>query len=85
MDPPPEGVVDVPHAPEGLVPVAHLQVHLRARDMKLLTFFCKEFDVKFESAAAKGTPQNLANPRDTNRPRVTPQNLVIPKDRHFDD
>ena len=81
MDPPPEGVVDVPHAPEGLVPVAHLQVHLRARDMKLLTFFCKQFDVIFESAAAKGTPQNLANPIDTHRPRVTPQNLVNPIER----
>ena len=79
MDPPPDGVVDVPHAPEGLVPVAHLQVHLRARDMKLRTFFCKEFDVKFESAVAKGTP--LANPIDTHRPRVTPQNLVNPIER----
>ena len=67
MDPPPEGVVDVPHAPEGLVPVAHLQVHLRARDMKLRTFFCKEFDVKFESAVAKGTPQILDNPIERER------------------
>ena len=80
MDPPPEGVVDVPHAPESLVPVAHLQVHLRGRDMKLLTFFCKEFDVKFESAVAALAAHY--------QPRELPTSYVSSQpngQRHFDD